>query len=213
MQVASLCDIVEPALAGSGPINSSGHDAPDDALELQLFELEEKILRQAHSLAKKSQGHYTAMQCQQQWVLSKEDLARFKLDGAKLLALQRRKTVLDEVAAELDAEQAEQPAGIMERAERDFSGQSLGASSGQLAQLAAHHVHLERYHASEPEQRAQWSMSVQPAPHVAHESHVSQPDGGPSRLDWKRVWGRLWRRSGRRSGRRSWRTAKKRKII
>ena len=30
----------------------------------------------------------------------------------------------------------------MERAERDFSGQSLGASLGQLAQLAANHIHL-----------------------------------------------------------------------
>ena len=131
-----------------------------------MFVLEKQILRQAHSLAKKSQGHYTAMQ----WVLSKEDLARFKLDGAKLLALQRRKTVLDEMAAELDAEQAVQPAGIMERAERDFSGQSLGASSGQLAQLAANHVPLERYHAGEPEQRAQWNMSVQPAPVRVRES-------------------------------------------
>ena len=38
-----------------------------------------------------------------------------------------------------------QPTGIMERAERDFSGQSLGASSGQqreLAQLAASHVQI-----------------------------------------------------------------------
>ena len=96
------------------------------------------------------------------------------------------------MAAELDAEQAVQPAEIIEKAERDFSGQSLGANSGQLAQLAAHHdrdhVHLERYQASEPEQRAQWSMLVQPAPHVEHESHVSQPDGGPSRLDRKRAW-------------------------
>ena len=123
-----------------------------------------------------------------QWVLSKEDLARFKSDGAKFLALQRRKTVLDEMSAELDDEQAVHPAGIMERAERDFSRQSLGASSGQLAQLAANHVPLERYHAGEPEQRAQWSMSVQPAPHVAHKSHVSQPDGCCSRLDCKRAW-------------------------
>ena len=51
MQVVSLWDTVEPALAGSS------HVFPDDALELQLFELEEKILRQAHSLAKKSQVH------------------------------------------------------------------------------------------------------------------------------------------------------------
>ena len=151
--------------------------------------------------------------------MSKEDLARFKSADAKLLALQRRKALLDEKAVELDddqalrparimvraeqgfsgqslgassgqlsqlnrlAETAVQPAGIMERAERDFSRQSLGASSGQLAQLAANHVPFERYHASEPEQRAQWSLSVQPAPHVAHESHVSQPDGGPPRLD------------------------------
>ena len=116
--------------------------------------------------------------------MSKEDLARFKSADAKRLALQRRKAALDRMAADLDAQQA----GIMERAERDFSGQSLGASSGQLAQLAANHVPLERYHAGEPEQRAQWSMSVQPAPHLAHESHVSQPDGGPSRLDRKRAW-------------------------
>ena len=101
--------------------------------------------------------------------MSKEDLARFKSADAKRLALQRRKAALDRMAADLDAQQA----GIMERAERDFSGQSLGASSGQLAQLAANHVPLERYHAGEPEQRAQWSMSVQPALHVAHESHVT----------------------------------------
>ena len=51
----------------------------------------------------------------------------------------------------------------MERAERDFSGQSLGASSEQLVQLAANHVPFETYHAGEPEQRAQWSLSVLPA--------------------------------------------------
>ena len=51
-----------------------------------------------------------------------------------------------------------------------------------LHNFAANHVPLERYHASEPEQQAQWSMSVQPAPHVA------QPHGGRSRLDCKRVW-------------------------
>ena len=84
--------------------------------------------------------------------MSKEDLAaRFKSADAKHLALQRTKATLDKMAAELDAGQAVQPAGIMERAELDFSGQSLGVSSGQLAQLAANHVPLERYHASEPE--------------------------------------------------------------
>ena len=57
--------------------------------------------------------------------MSKEDLARFKSADAKLLALQRRKAALDRMAAELDAHQAVQPAGIMESAERDFSGQSL----------------------------------------------------------------------------------------
>ena len=92
------------------------------------------------------------------------------------------------MAVELDDDQAMQLAGIIERAERDFSGQSLGAGSGQLAQLAANHVPLERYDASEPEQRSQWSMSVQPAPHVTHESHVSQPDRGPSLLDRKRAF-------------------------
>ena len=97
--------------------------------------------------------------------MSKDDLARFKSAFAKLLALQHRKALLDGMAVELDDEQAVQPAGIMENAEREFSRQSLGASSGQLAQLAEHHVHLERYHASEPEQH----MSVQPAPHIAHE--------------------------------------------
>ena len=102
--------------------------------------------------------------------MSKEDLARFKSADAKRLALQRRKAALDRMAAELDAQQAVQPAGIMERAEQDFSGQSLGASSGQLAQLAANHVPLERYHAGEPEQRAQWNMSVQPAPVRVRES-------------------------------------------
>ena len=91
--------------------------------------------------------------------MSKEDLARFKSADAKLLALQRRKALLDEKAVELDDDQAVRPARIMVRAEQDFSGQSLGASSGQLAKLAAHDVHSERYHASEPEQRAQWSMS------------------------------------------------------
>ena len=45
------------------------------------------------------------------------------------------------MAAELDDNQAVQPARVMERAEGDFSGQSLSASSGQLAQVAAHHVH------------------------------------------------------------------------
>ena len=118
-------------------------------------------------------------------VISKEDLARFKSADAKLLPMQRRMAALDRMAAELGDSQARQPKGIMERAERDFSRQSLGASSGQLAQLAAHHVHLERYHASEPEQQAQWSMSVQPAPHVSHELHVSQPDGGHSILTRK----------------------------
>ena len=84
--------------------------------------------------------------------MSKEDLAaRFKSADAKHLALQRTKATLDKMAAELDAGQAVQPAGIMERAELDFSGQSLGVSSGQLAQLAANHVPLERYHASEQE--------------------------------------------------------------
>ena len=178
MQVASLCDTVEPALAGSG------HISQDDAFELQLFELELNIRQQAHFLANNYQGFV-----REQWVMSKEDLAaRFKSADAKLLALQRTKATLDKMAAELDAGQAVQPAGIMERAERDFSRQSLGASSGQLAQLAANHVPFERYHASEPEQRAQWSLSVQPAPHVA-------------------------RRSGRRTRRRSCRTAKTGKII
>ena len=72
------------------------------------------------------------------WVMSKEDLAaRFKSANAKLLALQHTKATLDKMATELDASQAVQPARIMERAERDFTGQSLGVSSGQLAQLAA----------------------------------------------------------------------------
>ena len=67
--------------------------------------------------------------------MSKEDLARFKSADAKLLALQRRKALLDEMAVELDDDQAMQPTGIMERAERDFYGQILDVSSGQLAQL------------------------------------------------------------------------------
>ena len=29
---------------------------------------------------------------------------------------------------------------------------------------------------------------MRPAPHVAHESNVCQPDGGPTRLDQKREW-------------------------
>ena len=55
-------------------------------------------------------------------MISKVDLAaRFKSADAKLLALQRTKAALDKMAAELDAGQAVQPAGIIERAERDFS--------------------------------------------------------------------------------------------
>ena len=155
MQVASLCFTVEPALAGSGYIS------PDDA----LFELELNIQQQTHFLANNFQGIVL-----EQWVMSKEDLAaRFKAADAKLLALQHTKVTLNKMAAEVDASQVVQPAGIMERSERDFSRQSLGASSGQLAQLAVNHVPLERYHASEPEQRAQWSLSVQHAPHIAHE--------------------------------------------
>ena len=93
IRVVSLCDTVEPALAGSG------HISPDDALELQLFELELNILQQAHFLANKSQGFV-----QEHWVMSKEDLAaRFKSADAKLLALQRTKATLDKMDAELDA--------------------------------------------------------------------------------------------------------------
>ena len=55
--MASLCDSLEPAFAESGPIDSSGHVAPDDALELQLFELEEKILKAgAHDSHTNCQG-------------------------------------------------------------------------------------------------------------------------------------------------------------
>ena len=125
MQVASLCDTVEPALAGSGRFFQ------DDALELQLFELEQKIQRQAQTLANKHSSSFR----EELWVMSKEDLARFKSADAKLLALQRRKALLDEMAVELDDDQAMQPTGIMERAERDFYGQILDVSSGQLAQL------------------------------------------------------------------------------
>ena len=89
MQVASLCFTVEPALAGSR------HISQDDALKLQLFELEQDIRQQAQTLAKKSQGHYPA----KEWVMSKEDLARFKSVDAKLVALQRRKAALDRMAA------------------------------------------------------------------------------------------------------------------
>ena len=74
MQVASLCYTAEPALAGSGYIS------PNDALQLQLFELEQDILQQAEFLAKKSQSHHPA----KAWVMSKEALARFKSAGAKL---------------------------------------------------------------------------------------------------------------------------------
>ena len=48
MQVALLSDTVVSALAGTAP--GSGHISPDDALELQLFELEQRILRQAPTL-------------------------------------------------------------------------------------------------------------------------------------------------------------------
>ena len=51
--------------------------------------------------------------------MSKEDLARFKSADAKLLALQRRKALLDEMAVELDDNQAVRPRGIMERAQQD----------------------------------------------------------------------------------------------
>ena len=81
MQVASLCYTVEPSLAGSG------HIFPDDAFELQLFELELNIWQQAHFLANNYQGFV-----RKQWVMSKEDLAaRFKSANAKLLALQSTK--------------------------------------------------------------------------------------------------------------------------
>ena len=85
MQVASLCDTVEPALAGSG------HISQDDALELQLFELEQDILLQAQSLANKHRSSFR----EERWVMSKENLARFKSADAKLLALQRTKAALD----------------------------------------------------------------------------------------------------------------------
>ena len=80
MQVAPLC---YTALAGSG------HIPPDDALELQLFELQQKILCQAHSLAKNLEisslaGHHAA----KEGVMSKEALARFKSADVRLLALQ-----------------------------------------------------------------------------------------------------------------------------
>ena len=110
MQVAPLC---YTALAGSG------HIPPDDALELQLFELQQKILCQAHSLAKNLEisslaGHHAA----KEGVMSKEALARFKSADVRLLALQWRKAALAEMAraVELDDDQAVQPAGIMKRA-------------------------------------------------------------------------------------------------
>ena len=81
MQVASLCYTVEPALAGSGRFSQ------DDAIELQLFELEQKIQRQAHTLANKHCSSFREERC----VMSKEDLARFKSADAKFLALQHRK--------------------------------------------------------------------------------------------------------------------------
>ena len=117
----------QPALEGSGHISQP----EDDAFELQLLELELNIRQQAHFQANNYQSFV-----QEQWVMSKEDLAaRFKSADAKLLALQRTKATLDKMAAELDAGQAVQPAGIMERAERDFSRQNLGASSDSLHNL------------------------------------------------------------------------------
>ena len=118
--MALLCDIVVHALAGSGVIS------PDDALELKLLELELNIRQQAQTLANKYQRFR-----EERWVMSKEDLAKFKSADAKLLALQSTNAALDKMAAELGACQAVQPAGIMERAERDFSRQSLGATSRQ----------------------------------------------------------------------------------
>ena len=88
MQVASLSYTVEPAPMGSGCFSQ------DDAIELQLFELEQKIQRQAHTLANKHGSSFR----EERWVMSKEDLARFKSADAKLLALQRRKALLDEMA-------------------------------------------------------------------------------------------------------------------
>ena len=105
MQVASLCDTDEPALAGSGSFSQ------DNAIELQLFEMEQRIQRQAHTLANK---HLSSFR-EEWWVMSKEDLARFKSVDAKLLALQHRKALLDEMAVELDDDQAVLPAGIMVR--------------------------------------------------------------------------------------------------
>ena len=85
MQVASLCNTVGPALEGSG------HISQDDALEKQLFELEQDILLQAQSLANKHRSSFR----EERWVMSKENLARFKSADAKLLALQRTKAALD----------------------------------------------------------------------------------------------------------------------
>ena len=60
---------------------------------------------------------------EEHWVMSKEDLARFKSDKAKLLALQHRKVVLDKLAFDLDDNQAGQPAGE----------KSCGAATGAAA--------------------------------------------------------------------------------
>ena len=85
MQLTSFCYTVEPALAGIG------HFFQDDALELQLFKLEHDILLQAQSLANKHRSSFR----EERWVMSKENLARFKSADAKLLALQRTKAALD----------------------------------------------------------------------------------------------------------------------
>ena len=81
MQVMLLCCPVVLALAGSG------HISPNDALELQLFELavELNIEQQACSLRRIKV-----------W-------PDFKSVYAKLLGLQHTKAALDKMAAELDA--------------------------------------------------------------------------------------------------------------
>ena len=77
--MALLCYTVVLALAGSG------HISPDDALELQLFELELNIWQQAQTLTNKNQCFRPKFR-EKLWVMSKEELARFKSAYAKLLA-------------------------------------------------------------------------------------------------------------------------------
>ena len=78
MQVAFICDT---ASDGRNCIGEQNPFFQKNALQLQLFELEQEILLQAQSLADKHRSSFR----EERWVMSKEDLARFKSADAKRL--------------------------------------------------------------------------------------------------------------------------------